>query len=225
MFRLRAEMMSETMHEADMGRTVRPEPSFQTDGMSAGTLVATTLGWRAVEALTVGDEVLTFDNGTQRIMAVTRMQVAACDSAPEFAAPVIVPAMALGNEEELVLLPEQTVMVESDVAEALYGDPFALIRARDLVGYRGIAQDSAKAPREVITLHLASDEILYVNGGAMVFTSADVPGTPTLDFLKAPYLPAPYITYKGHQARQLVAEMSRMDARSSEIAAAYAAYL
>lgn len=225
MFRLRADQIENATYAEDMGRHVRPEPSFQTDGMSAGTVVATTLGWRAVEALTVGDEVLTFDNGTQRILAVTRTQAAASDAAPEFAAPVIVPAMALGNEEALVLLPEQTVMVENDVAEALFGDPFALIRARDLVGYRGIAQDATKAPREVITLHLASDEILYVNGGAMVFTSADVPGTPTLDFLKSPYLPAPYITYKGHQARQLVAEMSRLDARSTEIAAAYAATL
>ena len=32
-------------------------------GLMAGTRVASNLGWRAIDALAVGDKVLTFDNG------------------------------------------------------------------------------------------------------------------------------------------------------------------
>ncbi|MGH1367036.1 MAG: Hint domain-containing protein [Maritimibacter sp.] len=195
-----------------------------TKGFAMGTKVATTLGWRAVEALAIGDEVMTFDNGVQRITAITRRQQVASDEAPAIFAPITVPAMALGNLEDMILLPEQEVMVESDAAETLYGDPFALLRAKDLVGYRGISQDVSQRPTEVVTLHFHSDEILYVEGGAMAFCAADVPGIPTLEFLKNPYLPAPYSTFKGQEARALVAAMSRLDAHSTGPAAAYAAY-
>lgn len=213
------------MAESGSGHYGTLDGAFCTKGLTVGSKIATTQGWRPVETLTAGDAVMTFDNGVQRITAVTRMIQPASDIAPEISAPVIVPALALGNMDDMVLLPEQEIMIESDAAETLYGDPFALVRAKDLIGYRGISQDAGARPAEVITLHFAGDEILYMDGGAMTFCAADVPGTPTLDFLKNPYIPAPYTIFKGREARKLVAAMSHLDAHSQRREAAMAAYV
>ena len=43
-----------------------------THGLVAGTNVASNLGWRAVDALSVGDMVLTFDNAMQPIVEIRR---------------------------------------------------------------------------------------------------------------------------------------------------------
>ena len=66
-----------------------------------------------------------------------------------------------------MLLPGQTVMIESDVAEEVYGDAFALIPATALDGYRGIERVIPEARFEVITLHFAQDEIVFANIGAL----------------------------------------------------------
>lgn len=192
-------------------------------GFVAGTRIATQLGWRPVEALTVGDVVMTFDHGAREIMAVTRgTTFVSADVRPELACPVSVPAEAIGNEEPLILMPEQTVMIESDIAEAATGDPFALIPARLLVGYRGIERTLALRPVEVVTLHFEADEIVYAEGGTLVLAPAAIPGEANVDFLSQNYMPAPYTVYGSNEARALVDAMAQEDARAYG-AAAYAA--
>ena len=39
-----------------------------------------------------------------------------------------VPAGALGNREDMTILPHQPVLIESDTAEEMTGDPLALIK-------------------------------------------------------------------------------------------------
>lgn len=141
-----------------------------TSGIVAGTMVATESGWRPVEKVAAGDLVLTFDEGLRPVRHVRRRF---CWSAeidyPESLWPLFVPAGALGNKSELYMLPNQNVMIESDAAEDIWGDPFAVVPAAALDGYRGIARVCPMGQLEVITLHFDLDQIVFANVGALFF--------------------------------------------------------
>lgn len=210
-------------YRAEAGAAL-PCIDYQMRGITSGTRIATADGWRPVDALDIGDQVLTFDNGPQEIVAITRAtQFVHADIAPDFANPIHVPAGAIGNSEPMVLLPEQNVMIESDEAECRTGDPFALIPAKALVGFRGIERFRALRAFDVLTLHFANDELVYVEGGALILTQASVPGDITsLDDIGRTGLPAPYFAYRGQDAADLVAALAAEDAQKPGQAAAYA---
>jgi hypothetical protein len=197
---------------AGTGEETSAIASYRMKGFVSGSRVATQLGWRPVEAVTVGDRVMTFDNGMQKVVAVTRnIHFATDDQMPEFACPIRVPAGAIGNDNEMTLLPEQCVMIESDAAEAISGDPFALVPARALIGFRGIERMVGQRPVEVVTLHFTSDEVVFADGGALIYAPCDIPGTVSVDFYDC-CAEAPYATYTTTEARALVAAMAREDA-------------
>lgn len=149
------------------GGMTAPE-SFST-GVSAGTLIATNTGWRPVETIRRGDRVLTFDSGLQEVTHVhSGMLLTKGQDCPKHLLPLGVPAKALGNRKPMLLLPDQVVLVESDTAEELYGDPFALVPAGRLAGYRGIAPVVPRSELGVITLGFERDEIVYANGSALL---------------------------------------------------------
>lgn len=153
-------------------------------GLMAGTRVASNLGWRAIDALAVGDKVLTFDHGMQEITEIRRahMWLDAPESA-ETLWPVVIPVDALGNREELTLIPDQGVMIESDAAQDMHGDPFAVVTAISLVGLRGIRQRRPMHRVELIAIYFAHDEVIYAEGGALIHCPCDMS---TLDkFLEA----------------------------------------
>lgn len=140
-----------------------------TNGLMAGTRVASNLGWRAVEALAVGDSVLTFDNGMQQITDVRRTMM--WIDAPETNAafwPVVVPVGALDNRVELTLLADQGVLVESDAAQDMYGDPFAVVPAQALVGVRGITRAAPRQRIELIVISFSQEQVIYAEGGALI---------------------------------------------------------
>ncbi|MGB7244449.1 MAG: Hint domain-containing protein [Sulfitobacter sp.] len=138
-------------------------------GLSTGTRVASNLGWRAVEALAVGDSVLTFDNNMQKIVAIrqTALWVDATD-VPMHQWPVYVPLGVLGNRTDLTLLPEQGVMVESQAAMDVHGDPFAVIPAEALDGFHGIFRCPPDYQTTMITLYFENEEVIYTEGGFLV---------------------------------------------------------
>jgi hypothetical protein len=176
-------------------------------GLMAGTRVASNLGWRAIDALAVGDKVLTFDHGMQEITDIRRahLWLDAPDSA-EALWPVVVPADALGNREELVLLPDQGVMIESDAAQDMHGDPFAVITARSLVGLRGIRQRRPMQRVELFAVYFAHDEVIYAEGGALIHCPADMS---TLDkFLEAG---TPTYTVLSGEAGEELADMMYLE--------------
>lgn len=156
-----------------------------THGLMAGTRVASNLGWRAIEALTVGDKVLTFDNGMQEIIEIRRAVMWL--DAPESAAamwPVKVPVGALGNRTPLTLLADQGVLVESDAASDIYGDPFAVVPAVSLIGVRGITRERPMQQVELIAVFFAQEQVIYAEGGAMIHCAIN---TSSLDvFLDIP---------------------------------------
>lgn len=145
-----------------------------THGLMAGTRVASNLGWRATESLAVGDMVLTFDNGMQEITEIRRSSVwmDAPDTAPAMW-PVIVPAGALDNRQELTLLPDQGVLVECDAAADMYGDPFAVIPAQSLDGVRGIYRAAPAQQIELIAIYFADEQVIYAEGGALIHCPAN----------------------------------------------------
>jgi len=143
--------------------------AMHTRGHLAGTRIATTLGWRPVEALAAGDMVLTFDNGLQPLVEVNRAVFWVAEMmTPAAYGSVMVPAGALGNGQPLELLPDQGVLVESDAACDAQGDPFAVIPAQALVGFRGIERVAPRTQVEVITLVFAQDQVVYAEGGALM---------------------------------------------------------
>ena len=143
--------------------------ALKTRGHLAGNRIATAMGWRAVEALTAGDLVLTFDNSLQPLLDVRRETFWVNDMmAPAAYASVMVPAGALGNSQDLELLPDQGVLIETEAACDVHGDPFAVVPARSLVGYRGICRVSPRTRVDVITLVFEDEQVIYAEGGALV---------------------------------------------------------
>jgi len=139
-------------------------------GLVEGTRVATAMGWRPVEAIAVGDKVLTFDAGLQ---VVTRIECRALWSGetacpPRFW-PLEVPAGALGNRQMMYLLPNQGVLLESDAAEMVYGDPFTLLPAQALDGVNGIHRVPPRHGTDVVTLHFETEQVVFANSGALFF--------------------------------------------------------
>lgn len=143
-----------------------PHLGDDSTGMLAGTKVATQSGWRPVEAICEGDLVLTFDGGLQPVKKVIRTQLfaAAAETADW---PLFVPAGALGNREDMHVLPQQLILVESDTAEEVLGDPFALIPAAALDGFRGITRMRPGEVVETVELQFDSEEIAFANIGAL----------------------------------------------------------
>lgn len=139
------------------------------NGLIAGTRVASSLGWRPVEALAPGDLVLTFDNGMQKVTDVKRTSFVVNSAGDaDRNVPVLVPAGALGNTDDIKLLPEQGVLVESDAAMDEHGDPFAVITASALAGYRGIRRATHTYAVDVVQVFFEDPQVIYVNGGLLV---------------------------------------------------------
>jgi len=138
-------------------------------GLIAGTLVATEMGWQPVEDLRNGDRVVTFDNGMSAVRAVRISTLWTTEtSAPRSVWPLLVPTKALGNRTEMRLLPEQSVLIESDEAEALYGDPFMMVSASVLDGYKGITRVPPMREMVIVMLEFDRDEVVYANGTTLV---------------------------------------------------------
>ena len=137
-------------------------------GLVAGTSVATSVGWRPVETLIAGDKVLTFDDGLQKVTRIDRAllwpESAPC---PQHLWPLDVPEGALGNQTRMMLLPEQAVMLESDIAEEVLGNPFSLMYASVLDGFRKISRCEPRGPIEVVNLCFADEQVIFANIGAL----------------------------------------------------------
>ncbi len=218
MFRL-ARMMF-----GDIAPTRRPETGGHggrlqvTEGAASGlvgsTLVATAMGWRPAAAIARGDLVLTFDRGMQPVRHVQRTAAFTSDC-PRAHWPLRVPAGALGNRDEMLLLPDQPAMLESDVAEMLYGDPFILVEAADLEGFRGIERVHPDGPIETVVLRFEHDEVVFADQGALVHCAANT--MIGMDQLLSDALGAGYRSLPHDEARDLVACLATEDAAAAGV--------
>ena len=137
-------------------------------GIITGTRVASRAGWCPIENVEAGSEVLTFDAGFQEVRSIERTPLWSSEMpCPQHAWPLEVPAGVLGNRDTLQLMPDQSILIEIDAAEDLFGDPFALIPVRALEGHCGVTRVMPATPRFVTTLRFDTEQIVFANSGAM----------------------------------------------------------
>lgn len=141
-------------------------------GILTGTRIATHDGWRPVETIAPGDLVLTFDEGLIPVRDVTFARGGAGAGASGKArarAPLHVPPRALDNRQAMTLLPGQKVLLEDDLAEAMFGDPFVLIAAGALAGYRGISPLDDRGSGAVVSLVFDRPQVVHAEGLTLLY--------------------------------------------------------
>ncbi|MCE6961287.1 Hint domain-containing protein [Cereibacter sphaeroides] len=144
-----------------------PASAVQVEGVFGGTRIATPEGWRPVEQLRRGDAVLTVDGPPQplRLARHNRIRPAGW---PVSLGPLLVPPGALDNRESLLLLSGQHVLLECDLAEVQCGEPFALVPAAALDGFRGIFRVTPPAETVAVSLGFAQEELVYAAGSTLL---------------------------------------------------------
>ncbi|NKX45430.1 Hint domain-containing protein [Roseicyclus persicicus] len=130
---------------------------------TAGTRLATPSGWRLIEAMAVGDRVMTQDHGFQPIRWIGRTTCRAEGAL----VPVRISRGALGHglpDRDLMVSPQHRMLLRSRIAERLIGQREVLVPAKKLLGLPGIAL--ATDLETVTYLHLLFDqhEILFAEG-------------------------------------------------------------
>ena len=134
---------------------------------TAGTMIDTPDGPRAVETLMVGDLVLTRDHGAQPIRWTGRRTLSAAELAGnERLRPVRIAAGALGVNmpaQDLVVSPQHRILVRSTIAQRMFDSNEVLIAAKHLVAVPGIDHEPAG---DVTYVHIMFDQhqIVTSNG-------------------------------------------------------------
>lgn len=131
-------------------------------GIVAGSLVATESGWRPVEALRPGVRVATFDGGLRPVRRVTRL------SLPPGTALVHLPGGALSACADLLLLPDQPLLLPTGPAERILGEAHAFVHARALVGRFGTGRLQPGTAVEIVRIGLETAEAVWVNTGVLL---------------------------------------------------------
>ena len=134
--------------------------------MDGRLLVETPSGPVPATTLEAGDLVTTFDDGPKRLRAVERHR------SSEIGRMILVPAGLVGNEADMLLAPDQQMIVESDAAEAVTGSPFAVIPAAALEAAEGVRRARAARARGLVSLVFAEAQAVTVCGGAVLVTAA-----------------------------------------------------
>ncbi len=146
------------------------EFSSEATGLLIGTRIATNFGWRNVEALCLGDMVLTFDHGFRSITGMRRVVLwDGRGNCPTALQPLTVQTGLLENTSPVEVLPMQGIMVESDAAEEYRGDPFAVLMPQSIERY-GLADAVHQSDAiEVVILEFEDDEVIYGESGLLYF--------------------------------------------------------
>nr|WP_232843774.1 Hint domain-containing protein [Rhodobacter amnigenus] len=184
------------------------------DGLPASLRLATQDGWVEAGDLEAGDPVLTFEQGERVVRQVFRS--AQAPRLPQTFWPVCLPEGAFDNDHPVELLPAQMVMLESDLAEDVFGEPFVMVPAVALCGWNGIVRS---APREVEIVHLQFDRPQVVFAGRSLLLGCGGTGALAANAFAAPGM----MTLNVAAARQLVAGLIREGERARLYAPAQAA--
>jgi len=152
--------------------TMAPVPVAE-GGFLSGTHVASNLGWRPIEAICEGDKMLTFDHGMQTVVEVVRESVQVSEGMLDpIRCPLHIPRDALNNRVPMWLMPDQGVLMESDLIEDQMGDPFAVVPACTLEGFRGIRRMHPGETLDLITPRFVRDEVVYLEAGLLGYCPA-----------------------------------------------------
>lgn len=145
-----------------------PDFGSLAEGLLPGRRVATDTGWRGVETLAPGDMVLTFDHGMRQVQNILATPVGPDPRTGHMARALHVPKGAIGNRRDITLLPGQLVLLECDYAEAHFGNPFMLVPAAYLDGYKGITRTRLAPAVTSYMLAFNCEEIVHADGSALL---------------------------------------------------------
>lgn len=150
------------------GRTV-----LGSEGLAASTCVKTDRGWTAVEEIKAGTFVETFDDGWQPVQTIIRRRVESASTGGLFKRSLVrIAPNVVGNTVDLYLPVGQAVLFESDVAEALFGDPFPLVTAQSLVEANIAEAVPTRGDPELYELRFARSQLVICAGGAIMLSSS-----------------------------------------------------
>ena len=129
-------------------------------GFLPSTLVETDRGFVQARDVKPGDMIYTFDGGAQEVKAIRH-------AVPRLTTLMHVPAGALGNDTDLLLPADQTVALDLDAAERLFGVPLITAKLIHLAGYKGI---KAAAPESIGRIHITCDEeeLIWAESGMLM---------------------------------------------------------
>lgn len=129
----------------------------------AGSLIETPDGPRRIEALRIGDHVLTRDNGAQRVIWAAQWTALATDKT----APIRIDVGALGHgipDRPLSVSPQHRIYVESPVATHMFGTSGGLVAAHHLVGLPGVARAQTGGPVTYAHIACRNHELINAHG-------------------------------------------------------------
>lgn len=99
-----------------------------------GTRLKTSMGWKRVEDVSVGDMVKTLDNGFQSVRWIGFRQV---DPSPE-TSPILISANSLGDHGDIWVSPQHRVLIRDHRCALMFGEEEVFIAAKDLQNSRTI---------------------------------------------------------------------------------------
>ncbi|MEP3440250.1 MAG: Hint domain-containing protein [Sulfitobacter sp.] len=124
-----------------------------------GTRIATPRGEVAVEALEVGDRVITRDNGMQTIRWIGHREMPTAEMAlASNLAPVLFRKGSLGNdlpERDMMVSPNHRMLVANDKTALYFDESEVLVAAKHLTGLQGV---SVVEPLDTTYIHLMFDQ-------------------------------------------------------------------
>ena len=119
-----------------------------------GTLIATPKGERQIEALEIGDRVITRDNGIQEIRWMGRRTLTGGElTRARHLQPILIKAGSLGNglpERDMTVSPNHRMLVANDKTALYFEEREVLVAAKHLTGLEGV---SVVEPNLVTYIH------------------------------------------------------------------------
>lgn len=149
--------MSANMHKTFGGGTAITNQEAKT-GLLAGNNILTMTGYAKIEDLKAGDRIIT-RNGARILRDVVK-------STHEMR-PIKVGPNTLGYSRpasEMLVAPDQEVMVRDWRAEMLFGEDFVIIEINRMVDGKYISEDEKLAEHDVYELCFDEEEIYYADG-------------------------------------------------------------
>lgn len=141
-----------------------------------GSEITTPFGGRMIEDLKIGDEVVTQDNGVQRISWIGKTTVAASE---QFAPVRFDRSTFPGASADLLVSPQHRMLFKGYEAELLFGENEVLIPAVHLIDGKSVTRETVDT---VTYIHIMFEqhEIIFANG---IATESFHPGSFGVDSL------------------------------------------
>lgn len=127
---------------------------------TTGAMIETASGPRAIEDLSVGDQIVTRDNGLRPLRWIGRRKISAMSDA---LAPILVRKGALGCTRDMRVSPQHRMIISGWRAKVLFSTDEVMARAKDLLDGEMI---TSQPVAEVEYWHLLLDrhEVIYADG-------------------------------------------------------------